>query len=82
MLRRNENPHGGITFGMGSLEYSLLFNYENGRKVTVYNEFPSSMRETINDLLNSSVKILDLYISICSDVSLADFGVYYSSKAL
>ena len=81
-LSRNENPHGGITFGMGSLEYSLLFNYENGRKVTVYNEFPSSMRETINDLLNSSIKILDLYISICSDVSLADFGVYYSSKAL
>ena len=76
-LSRNENPHGGITFEMGSLEYSLLYSYENGRKVITYNEFPSSMRDTVSNLLNSSLKAIDLYMKICSDVSLADFGIYY-----
>ena len=63
-------------------DYTALFSYKNGRKIIEYNEFPDYLSENVDKLTEAAMALFDSYIKLHSTVSLADFGVYYSSKAL
>jgi len=63
-------------------DYTALFSYKNGRKIIKYSEFPYYLSNDADKLTEAAIALFDSYIKLHSTVSLADFGVYYSSKAL
>lgn len=78
-IKENANPTGGLIFTMKSGEDVMLFEYVNGSRVTLRNDFnvSSSMNSSANKLVDTNIKLFDTVLGIHTNVKLADFGVYY-----
>lgn len=78
-IMENENPYGGIILTVGTSELTMLFEYVNGRRVTIRNDFTisSSLNSSVNNLVDTSVELFDIFLGMYTNVTLADFGVYY-----
>lgn len=78
-IEENENPNGGVILTVGSNELIMLFEYVNGKRVTLRNDFniSSSLNSKANNMVDSTLKLFDLMLERYTDVTLSDFGVYY-----
>lgn len=63
-----ENPYG---------EYECTAVYKYGKWTIYSSTFPSDSANTIYELINAFTGLFDAYIQQYSDITFADFGIYY-----
>ncbi|MBR0360394.1 MAG: copper amine oxidase N-terminal domain-containing protein, partial [Clostridia bacterium] len=76
-IRRNTNTTGGYIFESSSSEYMMLFEYRNGSRVILSSEFPSYLSSNAIKVVDSAILLFDSMLKLYTNVTLADFGVYY-----